>query len=57
MEDLFFPLFLQIYTRRAWDSEYIIGGKNGWKHFSESCFWATLAMRPSLAINEVMNRG
>ena len=33
LEDPVFPRFLQIYTRRVLDSEYILGGKKWPNHF------------------------
>ena len=38
MEDPVFPRFLQSHARRLRDNEYILGGKNGRKHFQKAVF-------------------
>jgi hypothetical protein len=48
---LFFPRFLQIYTRRVLDGESIIGGKNGRITFEKAVFgplWPNAPRRPRL---------
>jgi hypothetical protein len=51
MEAPVFPRFLQIYTRRVLDSEYILGGKNSRITFEKAVFgplWPNAPRRPRL---------